>query len=287
MSILVRAVHTKPPPLPPATPPWIIRVHGGSLVTRRHCKLLGIIHWCHAHSTAGKKDELETRIVTSFCPGNLKEYNEALPCWFKKKKMGNRSKRWNNETLGLIKTVTDQKHLALYFWKHLWAAEEPFRDKYCHSWFLCWWMDYYRKRPWSILTSLSLFFFFFHFEITSDRIILRIVQRTPISFIQISRLLMVTTFALSFFSLCMYIFSDPFENELQTLYTFFSLHVFSTNKDVIGTRDVSVTPPTGRSNSDCLLSLHHEITIFPFVINRYLFYREIFWDHELSSTAIY
>lgn len=28
-----------------------------------------------------KKDELETEIVTGFCPGNLKEYNEALPCW--------------------------------------------------------------------------------------------------------------------------------------------------------------------------------------------------------------
>lgn len=157
MSTLVLVVHTKSPP---ATPPWIIRVHGGNLVTRRHCKLLGIIHWCHAHSTAGKKDELETRIVTSFCPGNLKEYNEALPCWFKKK-VENRSKRWNNETLGLIKIVADQKHLALYFWKHLWAAEEPFRDKYCHSWFLCWWMDCYRKRPWSILTSF--FFFFFPF----------------------------------------------------------------------------------------------------------------------------
>lgn len=247
MSTLVLVVHTKSPP---ATPPWIIRVHGGNLVTRRHCKLLGIIHWCHAHSTAGKKDELETRIVTSFCPGNLKEYNEALPCWFKKK-VENRSKRWNNETLGLIKIVADQKHLALYFWKHLWAAEEPFRDKYCHSWFLCWWMDCYRKRPWSILT----FFFFFHFEITSDRIILRIVQRTPVSFIQISWLLMVTTFALSFFSLCMYIFSDSFENKLQTLYTFFSLHVFSKNKDIIGTRDVNVTPQrAGATLTACWVS---------------------------------
>ena len=45
----------------------------------------------------------------------------------KKKKVENRSKRWNTETLGLIKAVTDQKHLALYFRKHLWTAEEPFR----------------------------------------------------------------------------------------------------------------------------------------------------------------
>lgn len=47
---------------------------------------MGIINWCHAHSTAGKKDELETEIVTNFCPGNLKEYNEVLLCWLLKKK---------------------------------------------------------------------------------------------------------------------------------------------------------------------------------------------------------
>ena len=103
----------------------------------------------------------------------------------KKKRVENRSKRWNTETLGWIKAVTDQKHLALYFWKHLWTSGEPFRNTYCHSWFLCWWMDYYRKRPWSFLTSLfggCFFFFFFHFEITLDRIISRIMQRTPIPF---------------------------------------------------------------------------------------------------------
>lgn len=66
---------------------WLISVYGGNLVTRRHCKLLVIINWCHAHSTAGKKDELETEIVTGFCPGNHKEYKEVLRCWlFKKKK---------------------------------------------------------------------------------------------------------------------------------------------------------------------------------------------------------
>ena len=82
---------------------------------------------CPQHSS--KKDELETEIVTSFCPGNLKEYNEALPCWLLfKKRVENRSKRGNTETLGWIKAVTDQKHLALYFWKHLWTAEEPFRN---------------------------------------------------------------------------------------------------------------------------------------------------------------
>lgn len=128
--------------------------------------------------------------------------------------------------------------------------------------------------------SFWCFFFFFHFEITLDSIISRIMQRTPIPFHP--DFLVVYHICRIIFSLCIYIFSDPFENKLQILYTFFSLHIFSKNKDIIGTCDVNVTPQRA--------GLTMTASIFPFVINRYLFYREIFWDHELSyssSTAIY
>lgn len=83
------------------------------------------INGCHAYSPAGRKDELETEIVTDFCPGNLKEYNEVLPCWLLKgrKKKGEKIQKWNIETLGLIEAVANQKLLALYFWKPLWTAE--------------------------------------------------------------------------------------------------------------------------------------------------------------------
>ena len=138
-------------------------------------------------------------------------------------------------------------------------------------------MDYYRKRPWSFLTSLFggvfffwwfFFVFFFHFEITLDRIISRIMQRTPIP-LHPDFLVVNVYHICHIIFLSMYIcFYDPFENKLQILYTFFSLHVFSKNKDIIGTCDVNVTPQRA--------GLTMTASIFPFVINRYLFYREIF-----------
>ena len=160
----------------------------------------------------------------------------------KKKRVENRSKRWNTETLGWIKAVTDQKHLALYFWKHLWTTGEPFRNTYCHSWFLCWWMDYYRKRPWSFLTSLFggvFFFFFFSFwnNFRQDNF-----ENNAKNSYTLSSRFPGCLPHLPYHFLCIYFFSDPFENKLQILYTFFSLHIFSKNKDIIGTCDVNVTP---------------------------------------------